>query len=79
VAAYSGTGTLVNNWSYFYTDHLGSVAGVANSSGVSDVGESFTAFGARRNPTTWSRAPISGDLTTIVFPTGPRGQVGLGQ
>jgi RHS repeat-associated protein len=56
---------LVNTWSYFYTDHLGSIAGIANSSGVSDVGESFTAFGARRNPTTWSGAPTSGDLTTI--------------
>ena len=65
VAVYSRTSTLVNTWSYFYTDHLGSIAGIANSSGVSDVAEAFTAFGARRNPTTWSGAPSSGDLSTI--------------
>jgi RHS repeat-associated protein len=30
-----------------------------------DIDESFSAFGQRRNPSTWSGAPTSGDLTTI--------------
>ena len=34
------------------------------SSGSSVVNESFTPFGQRRNPTTWSGAASNSDLTT---------------
>jgi len=40
------------------------VASIVNSSGAAVVNESFTPFGSRRNPTTWSGAPSTGDLTT---------------
>lgn len=36
-----------------------------SKSGAADVNESFSAFGTRRNPTTWSGAPSSTDLNTI--------------
>jgi RHS repeat-associated protein len=65
VAVYSRTSTLVNTWSYFLSNNQGSIAAITNSSGAIDVNEDFAAFGARRNPTTWSGAPTSGDLTTI--------------
>ncbi len=42
----------------------GSVANITNSSGAVDVQESFTPFGNRRNPTTWSGAASNSDLTT---------------
>ncbi len=50
---------------YFQTDNQGSIAEVTNSSGQIVVDESFTAYGARRNPATWSGPPSSADLTTI--------------
>jgi RHS repeat-associated protein len=65
VAVYSRTSTLQNTWNYFLTDHQGSVSAITNSSGATVVNESFTAFGARRDPTTWSGAPSSSDLNTI--------------
>lgn len=51
--------------SYLLSDHQASVASITNSSGAQVIGESFTAFGNRRNPTTWSGAPANSDLTTI--------------
>jgi RHS repeat-associated protein len=57
----NGTNTLY----YLLSDQEGSVADITNSSGAVVVGESFTAYGNRRNPTTWSGAPSSTDLTTI--------------
>ena len=57
----SGTNALY----YLLSDQQGSIAVITNSTGASVVGESFTAYGNRRNPTTWSGAPASGDLTTI--------------
>ena len=65
VAVYSRTSTLVNAWNYFLSNQEGSITAVTNSSGAIAVNEDFSAFGARRNPTTWSGAPTSGDLTTI--------------
>jgi len=50
---------------YLLSDHQGSVASIANNSGVQTVGESFDAFGSRRNPTTWSGPDSNSDLTTI--------------
>jgi len=54
-----------NTVTYMLSDQQGSVAALLNNSGASDVGESFTAYGARRNPSTWAGAPSSGDLSTI--------------
>lgn len=65
VAVYSRTTTLVNAWNYLLSNHQGSIAAITNSSGAIAVNEDFTAFGARRNPTTWSGAPTTGDLTAI--------------
>ena len=61
---YSRKSTGTNTFSYLSSDHQGSVASITNSSGASVVNESFTPFGARRNPATWSGAPLAGDLTT---------------
>jgi RHS repeat-associated protein len=65
VAVYSRTSASVNTVSYMLEDHQGGIANIASKSGTSDVNESFSAFGARRNPTTWSGAPTTGDLNTI--------------
>ncbi|MFZ1869129.1 MAG: SpvB/TcaC N-terminal domain-containing protein [Steroidobacteraceae bacterium] len=50
---------------YLLTDHQGSIAAITNSAGGVVVGESFTAYGNRRNPSTWSGAPSTADLITI--------------
>jgi RHS repeat-associated protein len=39
---------------YTYTDHLGSILTVTNSSGTVETEQSFDAWGRRRNPTTWA-------------------------
>src|SRR5579862_4746892 len=54
-----------NTFSYLLSDHEASMASITNSSGSQVAGESFTAFGNRRNPTTWSGADSNSDLTTI--------------
>lgn len=47
-------------------DHQGSVSSiVTDSTGASLVSESFTAYGNRREASTWSGAPTSGELTTM--------------
>jgi RHS repeat-associated protein len=51
--------------SYMIEDHQGGVANIASKTGAADVNESFSAFGQRRNPATWSGAPTTGDLNTI--------------
>jgi RHS repeat-associated protein len=51
--------------SYMVEDHQGSVSTIASKSGAVDVNESFSAFGTRRNPSTWSGAPTTADLNTI--------------
>jgi YD repeat-containing protein len=53
-----------NSIDYVLSDHQSSVASITNSSGGVIVPESFTPFGARRNPTTWSGAGSNTDLTT---------------
>jgi RHS repeat-associated protein len=50
---------------YLLSDHQGSIVAIANASGGVAVGESFTAYGSRRNPTSWSGQPNGTDLTTI--------------
>jgi RHS repeat-associated protein len=65
IAVYSRTTAGVNTMSYMLEDHQGSLSAITSNAGVSDVGESFTAFGQRRNPATWSGAPTTTDLNTI--------------
>jgi RHS repeat-associated protein len=65
VAVYSRTAAGVNTMSYMLEDHQGGVSAIASNSGAADVNESFSAFGTRRNPTTWSGAPSTTDLNTI--------------
>ena len=65
VAEYSRTSAGVNTMSYMLEDHQGSLSAITSNAGASDIGESFSAFGQRRNPITWSGAPTTGDLNTI--------------
>ncbi len=65
VAIYSRTSTGVNTMSYLLEDHQGGISTIASKAGAVDVNESFSAFGTRRNPTTWSGAPTTTDLNTI--------------
>jgi RHS repeat-associated protein len=65
VAVYSRTAAGVNTMSYMLEDHEGSVSTIASKSGAVDVNESFSAFGTRRNPATWSGAPTTADLNAI--------------
>jgi len=47
-------------------DHQGSISSiVTDSTGASLVSESFTAYGSRREASTWTGAPTSGELTTM--------------
>jgi RHS repeat-associated protein len=64
VAVYSRTTAASNTYNYLLGDHQGSVAAITNSSGALVVAESNTPFGTRRNPTTWSGAASTSDLTT---------------
>jgi len=65
VAIISRKNNGTNTTYYLLSDQEGSIADITNSSGAVVVGESFTAYGSRRSPTTWSGAPSSSDLTTI--------------
>lgn len=65
VAIDSRKSTGANAFYYLLSDQEGSLSKITNSSGTVVVGESFTAYGNRRNPTTWSGAPSASDLTTI--------------
>jgi RHS repeat-associated protein len=64
VAVYARTTTGTNTFSYMLSDHQGSVSDLTSSTGTSVVNESFTPYGLRRNPTTWSGAASNTDLTT---------------
>lgn len=44
----------VDSYHYVYTDHLGSILTVTNSSGNIEAEQNFDAWGRRRNPTTWA-------------------------
>ncbi|MGA8940052.1 MAG: RHS repeat-associated core domain-containing protein [Acidobacteriaceae bacterium] len=57
----SGTNALY----YFLTDHQGSVNAILNSAGGIAVAESFSAYGSRRDPSSWSGTPSGTDLSTI--------------
>ncbi|MGH8223510.1 MAG: RHS repeat-associated core domain-containing protein [Woeseiaceae bacterium] len=57
---------------YFLHDHQGSVAEITDSSGGFHVGESFGAFGARRDAADWDGPVGAGDEAAIADAT-PRG------
>ncbi|HTE42060.1 MAG TPA: RHS repeat-associated core domain-containing protein, partial [Steroidobacteraceae bacterium] len=65
IAVYSRQNGGTNTLRYTLEDHQGSVANITTDAGAPYVGESFTAFGNRRNPTTWSGAPTTGDVALI--------------
>ena len=69
VAVYSRTAAGVNTMHYTLEDHQGGISAITSSAGTVDgttgIDESFSAFGMRRNPTTWSGAPSTADLNTI--------------
>jgi RHS repeat-associated protein len=62
VSTYNGVVTVQS----LLVDHQGSISSVVtDSTGASLVSESFTAYGNRREASTWSGAPTSGELTTM--------------
>lgn len=65
VAVMSRLSSGTNTTRYMLEDHQDSVAKITDGSGNVTVSESFTAFGSRRSPTTWSGSPSGSDLTTI--------------
>lgn len=69
VAVYSRSSSGTNAVDYVLSDHQGSVAALTNSSGAAVVNESFTPYGNRRNPTTWSGAASNSDLTAAAAVT----------
>jgi RHS repeat-associated protein len=81
IAVYSRTAAGVNTMRYMLDDHQGSTSVVATNSGTAAVKESFSAFGTRRDPSTWSGAPSTTDLTTIagISRQGYTMQTALGQ
>jgi RHS repeat-associated protein len=50
---------------YVLSDHEGSIATITDGSAATTVTESFSAFGTRRNPSTWSGIPTCPDLCNI--------------
>jgi RHS repeat-associated protein len=81
VAVYSRTAAGANTMRYMLEDHEGSASVIASNSGAANINESFSAFGQRRNPSTWSGAPSTGDLNTIagLIRQGYTFQTALGQ
>lgn len=65
VAIMSRQSSGTNVTHYTLSDHQGSLAEITDGSGATTVTEDFNAFGARRNPATWSGMPTCPDLCTI--------------
>ena len=51
--------------SYLSMDHEGSVSAITTNTGGVGADESFAAFGARRNSSTWSGPPTSANMSAI--------------
>jgi RHS repeat-associated protein len=62
-AIYSRQSSGTNTVRYVLEDHQGSVASILT--GTSAVNESFTAYGNRRDATTWSNPPSAADLQSM--------------
>jgi len=69
IAVYIRTNSIPTTMNYVIEDHQGGISAIASSAGTingtTGINESFSAFGARRNPATWSGAPLTADLNTI--------------
>ena len=67
MAVYSRTGTAnnQNKVRYLLDDPQDSVVSILDSAGAVVVNESYTAYGNRRNPDTWSGAPANAQKTAI--------------
>jgi RHS repeat-associated protein len=80
IAIMSRISSGTNATRYILSDYQGSIAKLTDSGGNAIVSESFTAFGARRNPQTWSGQPTYGDQSTIsnITREGYTGQTALG-
>ncbi len=57
VAIMSRQSSGTNVTHYMLSDHEGSIAAITDGSAATTVSESFSAFGTRRNPSTWSGIP----------------------
>jgi RHS repeat-associated protein len=65
VAIYSRMSSGTNTVRYAIGDHQSSFATILNSTGTTDVNESFSAYGNRRSGETWSGPPSAQDETAI--------------
>lgn len=65
VAIMSRQSSGTNVTHYVLSDHEGSISEITDGSAATTVSESFSAFGTRRNPSTWSGIPTCPDLCTI--------------
>jgi RHS repeat-associated protein len=65
IAIVSRLNTGANTTRYVLEDHQGSPSRLTEINGASYVQESFTAFGARRDPGTWTDSCLCDDLTKI--------------
>jgi RHS repeat-associated protein len=77
---YSRKTSGTNAYHYALEDHLGSVASLLDASGNPVVSESFTAYGNRREASTWSGPPTSTEIGTMnaITRQGFTGQTVLG-
>jgi RHS repeat-associated protein len=64
VAVYNRTSS-ASTMSYLLGDHQGSISAIASNAGALNAGESFTAFGQHREPTTWSGPPSQPELLEV--------------
>ena len=65
VAVYIRISTAVNTMNYLSLDHEGSISAITIIGGTVGVNESFAAFGARRDASSWSGPPSSSELNLI--------------
>lgn len=82
VAIMSRTTTGFNTTRYLHRDALGSITKITDGNTAAEVvSMSFSAFGARRNPLTWSGSPTNGDFVGSegVTREGYTGHDGLGR
>jgi RHS repeat-associated protein len=80
VAILSSKSNGTNTTHYMLEDHQGSAAKITDGAGGVYASESFTAFGNRRDATSWSGSPSASDLSAIngVSREGYTGQTALG-
>jgi RHS repeat-associated protein len=60
-------------YNYVYTDHLGSILKLTNSTGTVTAEQSFDAWGRLRNPNNWNDYSVAGTAQPIGSPLGAGG------